>query len=190
VNGTNEDNFPEVEVLPSPHNLFKHIFNTPQLKRRLMRFLGVGKTQAYALLSGERPCLIKRFCDLIDEALAIDPTGKKARRLAEYPRRYLLSLTRAEAAAEVDWCNHSAADELLDEASQAIRKLNSLNMRALNREELEEARTELLDVQQVVRQQLSRVDVRLRLAVSVRRLPSRPPHARVRQYASAGEGRR
>lgn len=176
-------------MLPSPHTLLKQIFNTPVLKQRLRRFLGIGKTQLYALLAGERPCLIERFCDLIDETLVIDRTGKKALRLAEYPRRYLRLLMREQAAAEDEWNNHAAANELLDEAAEAIKKLNSLDMNSLDRVSLEEARSELLDVQQVVRKLIARVDARLHTPVSGRQTPL-PPASAARFSSSARGGQR
>jgi hypothetical protein len=136
----------------------KAIWDTPVLKGRLKRRLGIGKTQFYFVMSGERPCLVQRFCDLIDDALVIDRTGRKALKLAEYPLRYLRSLMQEQATEDPAWDNHAAADELLAEVTKAITKLNSLDLNALRPGALEEARTSLTDVEQIVRQTIGRVD--------------------------------
>ncbi|HEY0545275.1 MAG TPA: hypothetical protein VGC91_07875 [Pyrinomonadaceae bacterium] len=155
-------------MLPKPHTLLKSIWRTPVLKRRLMKFFGCKKTHFYALLKGLRKSLIERYCELVEEAWKVDPTGKQALRLAEYPRRHYRQLVKEQAALDSEWDNHLAANDLLREAAEAISKLNSLDMRSLDRTALEETRTELLDVAQVTRMYLSRIDVRLHALGGVR----------------------
>jgi len=161
-----------VRTLKKSHQLLKSIWRTPVLKEGLRKFFGCSWSHLYAVLAGERPNPLERVCVLIDLSFVADPTGKAARRLAEHPRSYLRSLVREQAAAESGWNNHAAANELLHEASEAIAKLNSLSMNALDPDELEAARKELRDVQQVVRKQLARVEQALLHAPGrVRQLP-------------------
>lgn len=173
--------------LPTGSQLLKSIWNTPKLKARLRRFFGCKTGHFYALLRGERPCLVDRYCALVDEAKLADPTGQQSRRIAEYPLNYYRMRVDEQAHAQTTADNRRRAISLITEHAEAIAAFNHCDLSQMTDDDLVTAHDEMQDLRHEAREALSEIQAEISRRSALKRAEKLSVSARGKAPLQSGQ---